>query len=198
MTTLTRPIGRIFTAACILATTVHAFADVTWDAVKKKVADGKSYSVDYKYKGPKGEFDFDYRCIVPGKIRSEIKSSKSDSTKVGSIVVYDTDWKSDKVKAKSGGGIITRNTTHKDVEDTPFATPVFNLVLSQIGSATPKAIAEGDKTRFEFKTGGGKYTVWANSDADITKTERIDTKLKEPEIREFKSIHWNNNPDCKM
>ena len=198
MRILNRPIGRMFTAACILATTVHAFAEVTWDAVKKKVADGKSYSVNYKYDGPKGNFKFDYRTIVPGKIRSEIKSSTSDSSKVGVIAIYDTGTDKGQVFFKSGGGVIPRNTSHKDVIDTPFSTPVFTLVLNQIGSAPATAVAEGDKTRFEFKTGSGKYTVWANSDADIVKTERIDAKDKSKEVREFSGIKWNSNPDCGM
>jgi len=191
-----KTLTRVLTAACLVATSLHAFADVTWDAVKKKVADGKSYSVEYKYKGPKGDFKFDYRTIVPGKIRSEIKESKTDSSKVGVIAVYDTEWNKDKVRFYSGGQPITRNTTHKDVEDTPFATPVFSLVLNQIGSASASAAAEGDRTRFEFKTGSGKYTVWANKSGEIVKTERIDNKEKTPEVREFSQIQWNNNPNC--
>jgi hypothetical protein len=188
----------MFTAACILATTVHAFADVTWDAVKKKVADGKSYTVSYKYDGPKGNFKFDYRTVVPGKIRSEIKESKSDSTRVGIVAVYDTAADKGQVFFKSGGSVINRNLTHKDVVDTPFATPVFSLVLNQIGSASAKAVSEGDKTRFEFNTGSGKYTVWANASGDITKTERIDNSAKSKEVREFTNLKWNNNPDCSM
>lgn len=197
MRTLIRPtLGRFMTTVCFLACASSAFADVTWDAVKKKVADGKSYQVDYKYDGPKGQFKFDYRSVVPGKIRSEIKESKSDSSKVGTVVVYDADWNKDKVRAKSGGGLVTRNTTHKDVEDTPFIEPVFNLILRQCGGGSPKTISEGDKTRFEFKTGSGTYAVWANGSGEIVKSERIDKRVKE--VREFSNIRWNSNPDCSL
>lgn len=48
MTTLSRPFGRFFTAALIVATSAHAFAAVSWDQVKKKIQDAKSYQVDYK------------------------------------------------------------------------------------------------------------------------------------------------------
>lgn len=193
MRTLNRPIGRIFTAACILATSVHAFADVTWDAVKKKVADGKSYSVDYKYQGPRGQFKFDYAAVVPDKIRSEIKESKSDSSKVGTIAVYDG-AKGKVIFKVGGGGVITRTVEHDDVKNTAFIIPVFTLIVDQAGGG-PKVVPEGDRTRFEFKTGAGKMTVWANKDAEIVKSERIDEKTREKEVREFNQIKWNNNPN---
>lgn len=190
-----KTLSRFVVTTCALACSLQAFGEVSWDAVKKKVSDGKSYQVDYKYDGPKGNFKFDYRCNVPDKIRSEIMASKSDSSRVGTVVLYDTTWNADKVRAKSGGGLITRLTTHKDVEGTAFIKPVFSLVLEQAGGGKPSAVAEGDKTRFEFKTGGGKMTIWANGSGDIVKTERIDTASKTPEIREFQSIRWNSSPD---
>jgi hypothetical protein len=196
LTTLNRPLGRFFTAACIIASSVGAFAEVTWDSVKSKVSGAQSYQVDYKYDGPKGNFKFDYRVVMPDKIRTEIKESKSDSSRVGSVIVYDGAWNKDKVRAKSGGGLITRNTTHKDVEGTPFATPLFSMILSQIGGAKPTVVAEGDRTRFDFKTGGGTYSVWANKNSEIVKTERIDKQVKE--TREFTQIRWNGNPSVTM
>ncbi len=195
MRTLNRPLGRMFTAACILATTVHAFADVTWDAVKKKINDGKSYSVEYKYEGPKGKYKFDYRAVVPGKIRSEVKESKLDPSRAGAITFFDADFNKDKVRIKVNGGLVTRKRDHEDVADSALVTPMFTLILQQVGPGAPKAVAEGDKTRFEFNTGAGKYSIWANSAADITKTERIDSKYKEKEVRDFSTIKWNNNPD---
>ena len=187
-----KTLKKMFTVAILAATSLHACAEVTWDAVKKKVADGKSYTTEYKYDGPKGKLKFDYRAVVPDHIRAEIKES-SDAARVGAILVYDSAWK--QVRVKSGGGIIPRSPSHPDVAGTAFLTPVFTLVLDQIGGAKPTATAEGDKTRFEFKTGSGRFTVWANSAADITKTERVDSQTKEKETRDFSSIKWNNNPD---
>lgn len=188
--------GRMLTAALVFAVSASAFADVTWDAVKKKVKDGKSYEVDYRYDGPKGNFKFDYRAILPGKIRTEIKDSKSDSSRVGTVIVYDADTAKDKVRYRTGGGVMTRNTSHKDVKGTPFAQPLFDLILEQVGGGQPTTVAEGGRTRFEFKTGGGKYTVWANDNGDMVKTERIDNNQKE--TREFTSIKWNTNPSVDM
>lgn len=187
-----KTLKRMFTVAVLAATSLHACAEVTWDAVKKKIADGKSYTTEYKYDGPKGKLKFDYRAVVPDHIRAEIKES-SDASRVGAILVYDSAWK--QVRVKSGGGIIPRNPTHPDVAGTAFLTPVFTLILDQIGGAKPTTTAEGEKTRFEFKTGSGKFTVWANSAADITKTERVDSQTKDKEIRDFSSIKWNNNPN---
>ena len=191
MKTLT--MGRLVSAACILASSLSAFADVTWDQVKKKVEDGKSYQVDYKYDGARGNFKFDYRAIVPGKIRSEIKSSSSDASRVGTVVVYDADWNKDKVRAKAGGGLLTRNTTHKEVAGTAFVKPVFSLVVEQAGSAKPTVTAEGGRTRFDF---AGGYSVWANGAGDIVRTERKDGTSKE--VREFNSIKWNSNPTISL
>lgn len=188
-----KTLNRMFTAAVLVATSLHAFADVTWDAVKKKVADGKSYSTEYKYDGPKGKLKFDYRAVVPDHIRAEIKES-SDQARVGAILVYDASWK--QVRVKSGGGIIPRNLDHPDVKGTAFLTPVFSLILEQIGAGNKPTSTtnEGGKTRFEFKTGAGRFTVWAKDNGDITKTERIDSATKEKEVRDFTSIQWNNNP----
>lgn len=191
-----KTLTRLFTATCILASTVHAFADVTWDAVKKKVASNPVYQVDYKYDGPKGNFKFDYRASGSDKIRCEIKDSKSDSSKVGTVVLLDTSWAKDKVRAKSGGGLITRNFTHKDVAGTAFIKPVFSLILEQAGGTPSSTSGEGDKTRFEFKTGGGKMTVWANKDGEIVKSERTDNQEKE--VREFSSIRWGGSPDFSL
>lgn len=196
MRTLNHPIGRFVTAALIFASAGSAFADVTWDAVKKKAQDAKSYEVDYKYDGPKGNFKFDYRAVVPGKIRTEIKDSKSDTSRIGTIIVYDADTNKDKVRYRTGGGVMSRNTTHKDVTGTPFAQPLFTMILEQVGSAKPAVVPEGGRTRFDFKTGKGKYSIWANDSGDMVKTERIDGTARE--TREFTTIKWNNNPDVKM
>lgn len=187
-----KTLNRMMTTALLAACSLHAFAETTWDAVKKKVADGKSYSVEYKYDGPKGKFKFDYRAVVPDHIRSEIKEA-SDQSRVGIVAVYDASWK--QVRYKSGGGIIPRNLDHPDVKGTAFMTPVFSLIMDQVGGGKPSSTtAEGDRTRFEFKTGAGRFTVWARDNGDIAKTERIDSATKEKETREFNAIQWNSNP----
>ncbi|MBX3168519.1 MAG: hypothetical protein KF760_13970 [Candidatus Eremiobacteraeota bacterium] len=187
-----KTLNRMFIATALVATSVHAFAEVTWDAVKKKIADGKSYSVEYKYDGPKGKQKIDYRTVVPDHIRSELKES-DDQAKVGAVVVYDASWK--QVRVKTGGGIIPRNLDHADVKDSALIKPVFTLILDQVGAGNkPTVTAEGEKTRFEFKTGSGRYTIWARANGDISKTERIDSSAKGKEVRDFGPVQWNNNP----
>ena len=182
----------IATAALFGMFSSAAFADVTWDAVKKKATSCKDYTVSYKYDGPKGKLKFDYRCVLAGKIRTEILES-NDSSKVGTVLVFDKSWNADKVRAKTGGGVITRNLSHKDVTGTPFYQSVFGLILDQVaGSGAPVAKTDGGNTRFEFKTGTGRYNVWANDSGDIVKSERTD-KL-EKETREFSNVKYNSNP----
>jgi hypothetical protein len=188
-----KTLNRMIIATALVATSVHAFAEVTWDAVKKKIADGKSYSFEYKYEGPKGKQKIVYATVVPDHIRSEIKES-DDQAKVGAVVVYDASWK--QVRVKTGGGMIPRNLDHPDVRDSALIKPMFTLILDQVGSGNKptSTTAEGDKTRFEFKTGAGRYTIWARANGDISKTERIDGSAKGKEVRDLGPIQWNNNP----
>ena len=181
----------LITAALVSLVASSAFAAVTWDAVKKKATGAQDYSTIYKYSGPKGDLKFDYRCVLPGKIRTEILESKPDGSRVGTVLVYDSAWNKDKVRAKTGGGMITRNTTHKDVADTPFYQPIYSLILNQVSGA-PTVSADGGKTRFDFKTGTGKYSIWANDAGEILKTERTDGRDKE--TREFSNIKFNSKP----
>jgi hypothetical protein len=180
-------------ATAFLATISPAQAEVTWDAVKAKIAGAKDYSVIYKYNGPNGIFDFDYRW-AGDKIRTEITSSKTDPSRKGTVIVYDKSWKADQVRAKTGGGVITRNLTHVDVVGRPFAQSLYGMILDQVkGLGQPKATAQGDKTQITF---GKDYTIWANSKAEIIKTERKDGKTKE--VREFLTHKWNSNPDVSF
>lgn len=177
-------------ATALVASIMPAQADVTWDQVKQKITSAKDYSVTYKYNGPNGIYDFDYRWGGPDHIRTEITNSKSDPSKKGTVIVYDKSWKADQVRAKTGGGVITRNLTHKDVQGRPFATSLYGMILDQTKSlGAPKASASGSNTQFKF---GGDYTVWANSKGEIVKTERKDGKSTE--IREFLTHKWNTSP----
>lgn len=176
-------------ATALVASTLPAHAEVTWDQVKQKINGAKDYSVTYKYNGPNGIFDFDYRW-AGDKIRTEITNSKTDPTRKGTVIVYDKSWKADQVRAKTGGGMITRNLTHKDVVGRPFHQSLFGMILDQTKSlGAPKVTQQGDKTQFKF---GNDYTVWANSKGEIIKTERKDGTAKE--VREFLTHRWNNSP----
>ena len=176
-------------ATVLIASVLPAHADVTWDQVKAKINGAKDYSVTYKYNGPQGTYDFDYRW-AGDKIRTEIINAKSDPSRKGSVIVYDKSWKADQVRAKTGGGVITRNLTHKDVVGRPFHQSLFGMILDQVkGLGKPTASSAGGKTTFKF---GGSYTIWANDKAEIVKTERKDGKSNE--TREFSGYKWNTSP----
>lgn len=177
-------------ATALLTAVLPAQAQVTWDQVKQKITSAKDYSVTYKYNGPNGIFDFDYRWGGADKIRTEITNAKSDPSRKGTVIVYDKGWKADQVRAKTGGGVITRNLTHKDVQGRPFATSLYGMILDQVKSlGQPKVSTQGDRTQFSF---GSDYIIWANSKAEIVKTERKDGKAKE--VREFLTHKWNTSP----
>lgn len=177
-------------ATAFIVSVLPAHADVTWDQVTSKIAKAKDYSVTYKYHGPQGIYDFDYRWGGASHIRTEITNSKSDPSKRGTVIVYDKTWKADQIRAKTGGGLIVRNLTHKDVQGRPFHTSLYGMILDQVkGLGKPTATKAGDKTTFKF---GNQYTIWADGNGDIIKTERKDGKT--PEVREFSHIKWNSSP----
>lgn len=189
MHTLRRLCFSVFTLA-LVASVLPASAETTWDQVKSKVSGAKAYEVIYKYNGPQGIYDFDYRWGGPDHIRTEITSSKSDPSKKGTVIVYDKSWKADQVRAKTGGGVITRNLTHKDVQGRPFHTSLYGMILDQVkGLGKPVASKDGNRTKFKF---GNQYTIWASAEGDIVKTERKDGKT--PEVREFTNVKWNGSP----
>ena len=189
-------------ATALVASVMPAQADVTWDQVKQKITSAKDSSVTYKYNGPNGIYDFDYRWGGPDHIRTEITNSKTDPSKKGTVIVYDKSWKADQVRAKTGGGVITRNLTHKDVQGRPFATSLFGMILDQTKSlGAPKASASGGGKidRYELYVDGRRMDTtrvdgrieW-DSAAESVKTERKDGKSKE--IREFLTHKWNTSP----
>ena len=179
-------------ATAMLATVLPAQAEVTWSQVQQKIKSAKDYSVKYKYNGPSGKFDFDYR-FAGDKVRTEIVDSKSDRSRRGTVIVYDKGWKADKIRARTGGGMIIRNLTHKDVKGKPFHESLFGIILKQTAAAgKPRAKAIGNQTKFTFKSARGSYSVWANDKAEIQKTERNDGKDRE--VREFGALKWNSSP----
>lgn len=175
----------------VLFLSAAASAKVTWDQVKKKADGANSYSVIYKYSGPRGKYDFDYAYTKNG-IRSEITDS-SDRSKIGTVIIYDKSWNPDRVRAKVGGGMIVRNNTHKDVVDTPFYRSLYSMIFGQTDKlGKPTASENGSDTVFTFKAPGGYYKVTANNDAEIVKTERKDGRVNE--TRRFLDHKWNNSP----
>lgn len=179
--------------AALFLTLLPAQAEVTWDQVTKKINSAKDYQVKYKYDGPSGKFDFDYRWS-PDKIRTEITDSKSEPSRRGTVIVYDKAWAADKVRAKTGGGSIVRNLTHKDVVGRPFHQSLFGMILSETAKlGKPTVSASGKDTKFTFKSPSGDYAVWTNANAEIIKTETTKDRVKE--IRQLSSLKWNSSPD---
>lgn len=165
-------------------------ADVSWSDVKGKIMKAKDYSVDYAYSGPSGVFDFDYRYANKGaNIRTEITGSKSDKTRVGTVIVYDKSWNADKIRAKTGGGLIVRKLSHADVQGKPFHQGIFQMILKDVGGAKPSASTAGGTTTFTFP---GGYTIKTNSAGDILETRR--SEKGKVEKRDFSGHKWNNSP----
>lgn len=178
--------------AALFLTLLPAQAEVTWDQVKKKIGSAKDYEVKYKYDGPSGKFDFDYRWSAD-QIRTEILESKSDPSRRGTVIVFDKSWAADKVRAKTGGGTIVRNLTHKDVVGRPFHQSLFGMILEETSKLGKPAVATaGKETKFTFKAASGNYTVWANANGEIVKTEATKDRVKE--LRNFSSLKWNSSP----
>lgn len=179
----------------ILLLSTAASAQVSWSQVKKKAKSAKSYSVLYKYKGPRGRYDFNYSWS-PSAIRTEILRAK-DRSRVGTVIVWDRKWNPKRIRAKVGGGLIVRKTSHKDVRDTPFHRSIYDMVFAQTDKlGKPKVAKSGNNTLFTFKSAGGRYRVWANAQGEILKTERRDRRTKE--IRRFAGHRWNNNPQTSF
>ncbi|MCA9781096.1 MAG: hypothetical protein KC800_30460 [Candidatus Eremiobacteraeota bacterium] len=168
--------------AAVLTAVLPAQADVTWDSVKNKIKSNKNYNLTYDYNGPSGIFTFDYD-YNDGSIKTEIKNSKSDPTRKGTVIIYKKGAK--QVIASTGSGTIARNLDHKDVVGRPFHVSIWEMILGQVGG-TPKAYDFKGGKKFVFP---GGYTIWADKDSNIVKTERKDGTT--PETREFSNIQWN-------
>ncbi len=172
---------------------VSARAAVTWDEVVKKATTAKSYSLSYKYTGPKGKFKFEYKIIDPGSktpmVRTYIVRGKTDKGRDVShtIILYDPRKMKDKVLYKIGSaGVLPRKITHKDVVDTPFYQSIYGMIIDKIGHQKPKVVQQGERTMFKFPN----YTVWANDKAEIVETRRIVDKQEEH--RKFTNITWDD------
>lgn len=169
-----------------------ARAAVTWDSVVNKVKAAKSYEVLYRYKGPRGQYDFDY-AWTPDQIRDKILRSKTNPDRRGTVIVWDKSWSPTKVRARIGGGIIVRNITHKDVRNTPFYQSLFQMIFNQVAQCgQPTVTQQGDLTVFHFQCANGPYTIWANSKSEIVRTQRQDDL--QTETRVFLSHKWNCHP----
>lgn len=168
--------------AAVLTSVLPAQAGPSWDDVKSKINKNKSYTLIYDYEGPSGIYTFDY-AYAPNDIKTQITNSKSDPTRKGTVIIYKG---GDKVIANTGSGTIARNLDHADVVGRPFHQSIWKMIFDQLPGSTPKSTKE-------WKSGGSKfiwsnYTVYADKDANIVRTERKDGTT--PEVREFKSITW--------
>lgn len=167
-----------------------AQAKVTWEQVEKRIKASKDYVVKFNYNGAQGLYDFDYRYASKGsKIRTEITNSKSDRTRIGTIIVYDKGWNAGKVRAKTGSGFIVRNLTHKDVKGRPFHEGIFQIILRELVGQPTKATARGKFTLFQFRDGS---SIRVNDKAEIVETKRVDKGKRE--IRKFYNHEWNGSP----
>ena len=171
--------------AAVLTSVLPAMAGPSWDDVKNKIDKNKSYSLIYDYEGPSGIFTFDYQ-FAPDNIKTEITKSKSDPTRKGTVIIYKG---GDKVIASTGSGTIARNLDHKDVVGRPFHQSIWTMIMNQLpgkGKSEPKSTKpyKGDGSKFIW----ANYTIYADANGDIVKTERKDGTT--PEVREFKSITW--------
>lgn len=179
-----------FAATLVALCATSAFADTTWDAVKKKFAGASAYELNYSYSGPKGNYKFHYAVVMPDKVRTDIVESSSNPERVGFVTVFAG---KDKVLIKAGGGVIPRKLTHADVAGTTLYQPMLKWVVDQANAGgTPTKTNEGGKTRFTFKTGDGTLSIWANDSGDITRTERNDGHTKE--IRDLGTIKYGGSP----
>lgn len=168
--------------AAVLTAILPAQADVTWDSVKNKIKSNKKYHVTYDYNGPQGIYSFDYD-YDDGSIKTQIKDSKSDPSRKGTVIIYKKGAK--QVIASTGGGTIARNLDHKDVVGRPFHVSIWDMILGQVGG-TPKVSDYKGGKKFVFP---GGYTIWADKDSNIVKTER--KAGTENETREFSNIKWS-------
>lgn len=181
----------LLVVGALLILSQGVLAEVSWDQVKSKIKKAQDYTVNYHYEGPNGNWDFDYRYANKGaNIRTEIVGTKTDKSKVGTVIVFDKAWNADKIRAKTGGGLIIRNLSHADVQGRPFHEGVFQKILSDVGSVAPSAKAAGSDTIFTF---AGGYRITANSNGEIVETRRVEKG--KTELRQFDGLKWNTSPN---
>lgn len=187
-----------FAAVLFLAGQAEAQAN-NWNAVKQKIQGAKDYTLKYDYTGDKGVFKFDYAVVLAGpKVRTEVL--RGSERNVGTVIVFDPSFATDKVRAKIGMGRVTRDLTHKDVAGTPFYQPIFTMIMTELNSyGAPKVVGTESvrgvqTTKYQF-TGPSAilYTVWVNGNNEIIKTEKKKSG-KVIETRDFRDIQWNVNP----
>lgn len=167
--------------AAVLTSVLPAMAGPSWNDVYSKMNGLKDYHINYDYDGPQGNYKFDYD-YKGGDINTTILKSKSDPSRKGTKIIYKKGAK--QVIASTGSGTIARNLDHKDVVGRPFHESIWTMIFNQLpgkGKSAPKSTAE-------WGSGGSKfiwsnYTIYADSNGHIVKTERKDGTT--PETREF-------------
>lgn len=181
-----------------IATQVQAQAN-NWNAVKQKALGATSYKLNYDYSGERGVVKFDHAAVLAGpKVRTEVL--RGSDRNVGTVIVFDPGFSTEKVRAKMGMGTITRALTHKDVANTPFYQPVYTMIINELNGFPTMKVAgtenvRGQKTTVYEFTGKSAlvYKVWTNDKNEIVKTERKQGG-KVLETREFRNIQWDCSP----
>jgi hypothetical protein len=191
----------VLAAGTALLGSQASLAAADWSAVVAQHQNAKSYTLLYDYVGPRGKFFFQYAIVDPAsktpKVRTQIL--RGSDKNVGTVIIYDPDVATDKVKAKVGLGYITRALTHKDVDNTPFYQSIYGMILREVskyGKPTVKGTQNYrgvDCTVFQFGSGGDTYTVFVDANNSIIHTEKRQGG-KIVEERYFHDIQWNSNP----
>ena len=171
-----------------------------WNAIKAKAEGAKDYALKYDYSGQRGTLKFDYAVVMDGpKVRTEVL--RGSDRNVGTVIVFDPSFATDKVRAKIGMGRITRSLDHADVKGTPFFQPLFTMILNELKTyGAPKVVGtekvRGQETTvYEFVGPSAiNYKVWANANNEMIKTEKKRAG-KVIETREFRDIRWNCSPN---
>lgn len=199
-----KKLTRMLTLAVALAVVLSIASQVqaqanNWNAVKAKIQGAQSYKLNYDYSGERGNIKFDYAFVNAGpKIRTEVL--RGSDRNVGTVIVFDPGFATDKVRAKIGMGTITRALTHKDVQNTPFYQSIYGMILNELNTYPTVKVVGTESVRgqqatvYEF-TGKSAltYKVWANANNEIIKTEKKQGG-KVIETREFRNIQWNCDP----
>jgi hypothetical protein len=176
-----------------MALTTATLAEVSWEQVKERIRDSRSYEVLFVYEGEQGRYTMNYR-FAGSKVRTEVLSSETHPHHAGTVILFDRDWNPDKVRIKTGGGLLMRNLSHNDVVERPhFHRGLFQIALERLGGLTPRTRQVGKDTLFLF---GSKLKVRVNEKAELVE---IDDRGKgRGSLKKFSGHKWNGPPDLEF
>lgn len=126
----------VLAAAGLLMMATAAHADPGEDIyrqVKSHIESMHDYTLQYDYHGPRGDYRFDYRCIRPLDVRTQIIQGSNQ----GAVLVYRPEDRRDKVKAKKGIFTIWKDVNDSAIKGTPMVASVFDMALEATAGAHP-------------------------------------------------------------